>query len=197
MSERAPGRRTFGPVVLVGLAGTGLTALASDHDVVAPDASAAQTALLAFQSTKLPLALALGLVGMAAWGVVLVTRGRVRRSVAALGLLTALGAVASVVTGWFSSASSLKDALAGVGVQHPVVHHTGWWWTALVGSLLAMVAAAIAVRLVPRWPEMGSRYDAPVAAAPSTTGPDADSLELWRALDDGQDPTADDPGRVS
>lgn len=183
--------------MLVGLVGAGLTALAADHDAVAPDAPSAQTALLAFQSAKLSLALALGLVAMAAWGVVLVTRGRVRRAAAALCLLASVGTLASVLVGWFSTATSLRDALAGVGVQEPVVHHTSWWWAALVGSLLAVAAAALAVRLTPRWPEMGSRYDAPVAVAPPTTGPDADSLELWRALDDGQDPTADDAGRTS
>ncbi len=41
--------------------------------------------------------------------------------------------------------------------------------------------------LVPSWPEMGDKYDRP-------TGPPAeqadDDLALWKALDEGRDPTA-------
>ena len=55
------------------------------------------------------------------------------------------------------------------------------------------LAAAAAVRYAPAWPEMGSRYEAPVGA-PATTAEDADgNLDLWKAMDEGHDPT--DRGR--
>lgn len=63
-------------------------------------------------------------------------------------------------------------------------------WSAGVGralaaialSLAACVGAAVAV-LGPRWSTMGSRYDAP-------SGRQRDEADLWKALDDGIDPTA-------
>jgi hypothetical protein len=44
----------------------------------------------------------------------------------------------------------------------------------------------VAVRFCPVWPEMGSRYDAP-ATRPQAE--DLDDLDLWRAIDQGHDPT--------
>jgi hypothetical protein len=42
---------------------------------------------------------------------------------------------------------------------------------------------------------MGSRYDAPTAAATSTATPDQpveeqSSIDIWKSLDEGEDPTA-------
>jgi hypothetical protein len=45
---------------------------------------------------------------------------------------------------------------------------------------------------VGRWPEMGRRYDAPAARAVAPGGGPAEeqeNLELWKALDEGRDPT--------
>jgi hypothetical protein len=56
----------------------------------------------------------------------------------------------------------------------------------VVGAL----AAIAAVRLVPTWPEMGSRYDAPGAAPTPPPDPaEMDEADLWRAIDQGRDPT--------
>ena len=98
--------------------------------------------------------------------------------------------VVTVVTAYFTmpdSAGSSVDELLGRSAQD--TGFTGWFWTAAVASVVAVVPAALAVRLVPTWPEMGSRYDAPVAAgspAPETVETD---LDLWHALDEGRDPT--------
>src|SRR6478752_6964572 len=92
-------RHTFGPVVLLGLAAGGLTAVAGSQQVVDGEGSArtASSSLhLTFQG-DLPLVTALGLVVLACWGVLLVTRGRVRRAVATLGTVAAAGAVVTVV----------------------------------------------------------------------------------------------------
>ncbi len=57
-----------------------------------------------------------------------------------------------------------------------------------MGALLTALALVVAVRRARTWPALGSRYDAPAAraAAPVT------DQDLWRALDEGHDPTAED-----
>ena len=86
----------------------------------------------------------------------------------------------------------LRDELALVGVKDPDLSHTVWYWAAVVGALLAGVAGALAVAWVPAWPEMGTKYDAPGSAAPAPVVPpeEQSSLDLWKAMDEGRDPTA-------
>ena len=141
-----------------------------------------------------PLASAVSLVLLAAWGVLLVTRGRGRRGFSLLAALAALGLVVVVVTGGLTlpgaAAGDLASTLGRPGAE---VGRTGWSWTGAVAAVLAVVPAVLAVRLVPSWPEMGARYDAPAdAAAAARTGGVASEQELWKALDEGRDPT--DPG---
>ena len=63
---------------------------------------------------------------------------------------------------------------------------TAWYWVAGVGAAVCLFTLAVAVRKAPSWPAMGSRYDAPAARA---AGPATDQ-DLWRAMDEGHDPTA-------
>ncbi len=175
-------RRTFGPVVLAGLASAGLAAVAGNRDWASSPAST--TALVVGDSSaKAPLAGALALVVLACWGVLLVTRGVVRRAVAVLAALAAWGVLATVVLGYGATADGLRDSLQQPDAD---VSRTGWWWVCLVSSVIAVAATAAAVRFVPTWPAMGSRYDAPGAAPPPR---EETSLDLWRAMDDGRDPT--------
>jgi uncharacterized membrane protein (TIGR02234 family) len=187
-------------VVLLGLVGGGLTAIAGGRAAVAAQgkgATAVSSGFVPYDAHQ-PLVSALGLVVLACWGVVLVTRGRVRRAVAALGTLASAGAVASAVTGWSQVADRLSSELAQVGVPDAATTHTAWWWCSLLAPVLALVAGVLAVRLAPSWPEMGTRYDAPTggssaAAAPAATVDvepgERSSLDLWKALDEGRDPT--------
>ena len=194
MAEQKNTRRTFGPLVLLGLASGTLTAVAGNHLWVRAEGNRAgqvSSLALSVDSGKMPAATALALVVLASWGVVLVTRRRVRRVVAALGALAALGAVATVVVGWSSVDDSLRADLASVGVTGVATTHTDWFWAAAVGAVLSLVAGVLAVRLAPGWPEMGSRYDAPGTAEPERAAPEEQSnLELWKAMDEGRDPTA-------
>lgn len=198
-----PRRRTFEPVVLVGLAASTLTAVAGHQAMVRVPADAlADLGLASFagneaSSAEFPLAGALALVALACWGVVLVSRGAVRRVVAALATLAAAGVLAVVVTGGFVQHDDFAAALAerlGVPVALDVaVERTAWLWVALVGSVVATAAAAAAVRLAPGWPEMGTRYDAPAAGGAAPTAVPAEersTTELWKSLDEGDDPTA-------
>lgn len=181
----ADGRRLFGPTVLLGLAGSGLAALSGGKPWAAP-ADRAGSTLVDHAAGHVPLAGALGLAALACWGVVLVTRGRPRRVVAGLGAVVASGLLATVILGRSSALESARAATLVLGSRGTSAHVTGWWWTALVGSLVGLAAAVVAVRFCSAWPEMGSRYDAP-ATRPQAE--DLDDLDLWRAIDQGHDPT--------
>ncbi len=52
---------------------------------------------------------------LACWGVVLVTRGRVRRAVAVLGVVAAAGALVAVVAAYSQVPDQLRDELAELG----------------------------------------------------------------------------------
>jgi uncharacterized membrane protein (TIGR02234 family) len=196
MAERPPGRGTFGPVVLLGLGTAALAAVASAKPWIggaetgaSGNTDATMTALDA--GSRFPLASAISLVLLAAWGVLLVTRGRVRRAFALLTAVAALALVVSVVVAYVTLPDSARSSFdEAMGRGSPDTSFNGWFWTAAVCAVLALVPAGLAVRLVARWPEMGSRYDAPgaPAAAEQETSTDPDR-DLWHALDEGRDPT--------
>lgn len=192
MAERSR-RSHFGPAVLAGLGSAALLAVASNQKWAIARPSEPGVAWVDFQEgSQVPLALALALVVLAAWGVLLVTRGVVRVVVAALALIASLGAVVTVVSGRGLIVESYRDSMADIGAT-PVVDFTVWWWIALVAAVLSALASAFAVRRVRSWPEMGSRYDAPGSTREPTPSTDAqedpDSLALWKAIDEGRDPT--------
>ncbi|UUZ58825.1 Trp biosynthesis-associated membrane protein [Nocardioides sp. B-3] len=111
-------RKTFGPVLLLGLASGILAAVAGARPWVSGSSGRVDTssasAAATFDTTGIresPLAAALALVVLACWGVVLVTRGRVRRTVAALGAVAAIGALVTTVLAFWSLQDALTDAL--------------------------------------------------------------------------------------
>lgn len=186
-------RSTFGPTVLAGLATAGFTAIATNQTLATARPSESGVLYSDLQEgSQVPLGLTLSLVTLACWGVVLVTRRVVRRGVAVLGLLAALGAATSVVLGRGMILDAYRDDFRDIGAT-PVIDFTWWFWVALVLSVLAVLPAAVAVLRVGDWPEMGTRYDALGDQAPARTGPVEDeepsSLDLWKALDEGRDPT--------
>lgn len=193
MADQRP-RTRFAPTIGLGLATAVLAAVASgkpwfrasvDYKLMPgvrdPDRAA-----------DMPLALALSLVVLAGWGALLVTRGRARRAVAGLGLVAAVGVVACVVVAPFILPDQVRDQLPG-GSAEVSVSPTGWFVTAAIGAVLAVVALAVAWRQCPAWPTMSTRYDAPATRTP------ADDTDLWKALDRGHDPTdpSDRPGPSS
>jgi uncharacterized membrane protein (TIGR02234 family) len=204
-------RRTFGPVVLLGLAASGAVAVAGHRAMLEVSAKYLQTAGLtgfAGQDTsrvQFPLAGALALVALACWGVLLVTRGVVRRVVAVLSGVAAAGMLAVAVLGGFvqnDDAAADMSTRLGLGGAPVPLDRTAWLWIALAGSLLALVASVAAVRFVGSWPEMGARYDAPTvggsaagtrpsAAAAAKEPEEQSNLDLWKSLDEGDDPTVE------
>ncbi|MEJ7833137.1 MAG: Trp biosynthesis-associated membrane protein [Nocardioides sp.] len=183
--------RSFGPTVLAGLAAAGLTAAASNQSWATAQAEdgAYSALLLTFdERAQAPLPLALSLVVLACWGVVLVTRGVVRRAVAGLGLAAALGSLAAVVASRWTVADGIREDLREIGVPASVDFGV-WYVVGLVAAALTVVAAALAVRLVPGWPEMGTRYDAPGEADATASDEEPTNIDLWKAIDEGRDPT--------
>jgi hypothetical protein len=192
------GRGGFGPVALAGVVTAGLAALASSRSWFAGGRELEGAAMPgvpdAGLATTYPAASAVSLVLLAAWGVLLVTRGRVRRGFAVIAVLSAVGLVACVVTAGLAPPDLSQDAL-GLGGDGET-GFTAWFWTSAVVAVAAVVPAVLAVRLAPRWPEMGSRYDAPVggsasasATAGTSSGEPQGEQELWKQLDAGHDPT--------
>ena len=185
-------RGGFGPVVLLGLvSGVGAAFGGNQTWVVADAGSEGATSSFVATATgaSVPLATALGLVVLASWGVVLVSRGRVRRVVAILGAVAALGTLATYVTGFFSAAESLRDDFAQAGFGGVDVDHTRWFRFGLVCAVVSVLVTLLAVLRVPQWPEMGARYDAPGDLARAKPDEEPSSLDLWKAIDEGHDPT--------
>jgi uncharacterized membrane protein (TIGR02234 family) len=194
VAEERRSRSTFGPAVLVGLASAALVAVAGNQAW----AKAAEgqgigeevaSVSVAVGEAKAPLATALALVVLAAWGVVLVTRGRFRRVISWVLAVATVGLLAAVVGALFAAPDAVADAYAPYGITQIDVQRTAWSWLALVGSILALAAAAVAVRDVGRWPAMGKRYDAPGATAATPAPGERSNLDLWKAMDEGRDPT--------
>jgi uncharacterized membrane protein (TIGR02234 family) len=194
MADRGgkPHRRTFGPVVLLGLATAALAAVACAKPWIGADGGGGDVSLTAMDAgTSFPLASAVSLLLLAGWGVLLVTRGGVRRAFAFVTLVASLALVGTVVVGYErlpDQATSSYQELMGRSAD---TGFTGWFWTAAVCSVLAVVPSVLAVRFVPDWPEMGSRYDAPGTREPVSDPEPTREQDLWAALDEGRDPTDD------
>lgn len=182
--------RTFGPTVLLGLAGAALTAVAGTREWAhaSGDAAGIRVQAAVKGSETAPLVATLALVALAAWGVVLVVRGTMRRVVAAVGFLACVGALASVVDAFDGAQDDAVTAVFDKGATGDVVAASlgGWYYAAGIGAGLTLLAFVVAVVRSPRWPAMGSKYDAPSARAESP----ATDEDMWRALDEGRDPTS-------
>jgi uncharacterized membrane protein (TIGR02234 family) len=184
-----PRDRSYGPSVLVGLAGAGLAAVAGARQWATTHGDAAGIKVDASVSgaESQPLVAALALVALAAWGVVLVIRGRARRLVAGIGLAASVGALVGVVLGFSAAQDDSVEAAVARGATSDTFQTslTVWYFLAGVGALLAVVAFTVAVVRAPRWPAMGTKYDAPSARPKPATDED-----MWRAIDEGRDPTS-------
>jgi hypothetical protein len=137
-----------------------------------------------FTGADVPALNALALVGLACWGVLLVSRGRVRQYVAVLGLLAAAGTVVAVLDAWATIPDALRESFDAMAMADQDVSSTGWSWIGSAAAVVGVVTWLAAALFVRHWPEMGRRYDAPRAEA---TDSDHD---LWKVMDEGRDPTS-------
>ncbi|WP_300676868.1 Trp biosynthesis-associated membrane protein [Nocardioides sp.] len=180
-------RRSFWPTVGLGLIGAGAAAIAGHKPWVHAGSTKLTDATGGVVGER-PDVTALALVAMAAWGVLLVTRGWVRRLLAVLATVAAAAATAFAVVGLTTTPDTEASWFSYTSDGPPALTHGSWGWIALVGAVVAVLAGLYALRATPSWPEMGRRYDAPVTAAaaePETP------LDWWKAMDEGRDPTAD------
>jgi len=188
MAERSP-RGRFGPTVAAGLAAAALTSVASAKpwfrlDLPARLAVGPESG----RQGDMPLALALSLVVLAGWGALLVSRGRFRRVCASIALLAAIGVVICVAVAPTVIPDSLRTsagAAASTGASP-----TGWYVTAAVSGVISLGVLLVAWRSAPHWPTMSSRYDAPTHATSAAAA--SEPTQLWKALDEGVDPTDPD-----
>ncbi|GAB3265330.1 Trp biosynthesis-associated membrane protein [Nocardioides dilutus] len=183
----SPRRRTFGPVVGIGVISGVAAAMAGAEpwfvptgSVDAPD-GVVVGATYTYDVGVVTSANALALAGLACWGVVLVSRGRFRQLVAVIGLLTALGVAATVVGAFLTTPDDVRQQFEDLAVPAPEIQSTGWFWVGAVVAVLCLMAWVAAVRFVRHWPEMGRRYDTPADSPPE---------DLWKAIDAGHDPTS-------
>ncbi len=195
-------RRTFGPVVALGLASGALAAWAASKpwvDGTGADSAPGMASTAWGEIATSPLGTALAFVVLACWGVLLVTRGRFRRAVAALAVVAGIGYAATVVWAPFTLPDHVVEQVRRrTGLTLDDTSLTGWYWLAVVAALLVLASTVLALRLVRTWPEMGSRYDAPTGArgGDSTDPTEApadhptENIDIWKALDEGRDPTA-------
>lgn len=188
-------RTGLGPVAALGLASAGFAAVAGNQDWAAIDLggdatdSAFASAAVSTLDVTAPPVTALALVLLATWGVVLVSRGVARRAVTWLGLLAALGVLVFAVVAW----AGTPDDLAEGTESARQATRTFWSYLGVATGLSGVVASVVAVRSVRHWPEMGRRYDAPGddggAQRRVVPAEEQTNLDLWRAIDEGHDPT--------
>jgi len=187
-------RTSFLRTAVAGVAGAALAAVSAGQSWATATVSSPATRSAVAKGTEVaPLALPLCLVALAAWGSVLVLRRTGRRVVALLGLVASAGAALVVVTSLGRRAAAARDVL---GADRAQVSTTAWPYVAVVAAVVTAVAFAVAVRRAASWPEMSRRYDAPDGTTGGAAGPtggdqaEPSDRDLWRALDEGRDPTA-------
>ncbi len=195
--------RALALAVAGGLVGGGLALLGASRPWARTDVAAEGFPRVAVQvlgTEAVPVVGAAALVAVTGFLALLPTSGPLRRSIAALVVLAAGG----VLIGTLSAGPAVSDALDGEllatastqGSDVPALaasaERTWWRWLCLAGGALCLAAGSWSVLRGHTWAVMGSRYDAPAAdpgRSARTTGERTEDVDLWRALDDGRDPT--------
>jgi len=178
-------RNLLGPAVLalVATGGGALWALRSGWSSATVRAAGLPRIDLSVSgSDVVPGAVGLAILVIAAAAGVIAAGPRLRRVVGALVVLAGAGGAA--LTALADSGDARSRAIDEAAASGTAVT----WETSVAQPLavVAFVAAALVGVLVawqgPRWATMGRRYEAPAAREPEAT-------DLWKAMDDGVDPT--------
>ncbi|WP_293784474.1 Trp biosynthesis-associated membrane protein [uncultured Aeromicrobium sp.] len=186
-------RRWFAPAVVALAAGGGLTFVTMRQTWATAELSAAglpDDEIIVTGAEAMPVVSALALVLLASALAVLAGSVRVRR---VLGVLVAGIAMALLVWVAFGSESAIgaavddavRDSASFTGTNHPEGANVTMWRLATLACLaLAALAGVVIAWFAPRWPTMSSRYD-----APGTRAAERDESDMWKAFDEGRDPT--------
>lgn len=192
-------RRLYGPVVLATFAAGGAMVLAAGRPwarVTVTGPGVPDDVVTASGNQAVPLVAALGLVVLTGALAVLATRGLARRVVGALVLLLGLAAAVLALGGAGATSAALDSAVEASpsftgGTPLEGRELTPWRVLTGVVALVAAGLGATIVALAPHWPAMSGRYDRPATgpdARPGATAQPTDD-DLWKALDEGRDPT--------
>ena len=187
-------RRLYAPVVLGTLAAGGLAFFAASrtwaHVRVATDGLPSDSVDVTGTDAQ-PLVSALALVVVTAALAVLAASPRVRRVVGGFTVVVAVMAAVIVLLGGSSLDSAVdhavKESPAYTGSGDHDFTTSAWKYVTAFAFVLAALLGGVTARLGALWPTMSSRYDAP-AARPAVAAPQSDA-EMWKALDEGRDPT--------
>lgn len=188
-------RRLYAPSVLGTLLTGGLAFLAASRTWAAATIQAKglpPAPLKVSGADAVPLVPALALVIVAAALAILAASVRVRRVVGILVIVVAIIAIITILraSGAIDTAvaSAVHDSPAFIGSNAPQnVSHGVWRWIALLGFAGAAIIGAIIARFGADWPTMGRKYEAPTAHTAVTE--DESEADIWKALDEGRDPT--------
>ncbi len=130
------------------------------------------------------VAAALGVVAAGGW-----LRQVIGLLIAAVAGVAALRAL-TLNAGGTALGRALQDSPAYIGGINPTVDGAVWPWVAVVAFALATLLGVVVAARGGSWPRMSARFER-ATPAPAAMAEDGD---LWRAQDEGQDPTrADDP----
>lgn len=188
-------RRLYGPSVLGALATGGLAFFAASRTwaYTTVEASGVPTARVDVSGAEaVALVPALALVIVAASLAVLAASARVRRVVGLLIIVVAVIGLFVVLQSEDRVGRALdaavKDSPAFIGTNAPdVVSYSSWREVAAVAFILSALVGLVIAVFGALWPTMGRKYDAPKAHA-ATEEVETES-DIWKALDDGRDPT--------
>lgn len=196
MTTQPPVR--YGPTLLVGLLASTLMTVAVSKPWV--EASATTPGLPVLEATATgaevaPVAGALSVVSLAAFGAVIATRGMLRRGLGGVVVAAAIVVVVAAMQPGSADGELRAElrALGWAGGDYATVSAL-WRWLAIAGAVAGLAAGAAVAAYGDRWPTMGARYDAPTAtprARPvDEPGPgQGGEADLWHEIDRGRDPT--------
>lgn len=191
-------RRLYGPIVLGLLAAGALALFAVTRSWASATVRTPGVPIDQVETTgadAAPVLVALAIVVIAAGLAVVASGGWFRQvvglTIAAVAAWAALRALSVDVAG-APMARALVDSPANLGAAHPVAQVSAWPVVTGVAFLIAAVLGIAVLLFGRQWPRMASRYDRPAATPELHTREqltDTDDVDLWRALDDGRDPT--------
>jgi len=120
-----------------------------------------------------------------------------------LSVVALAGAVALYATrGTARTVLAVILALAGLAVAaggaYGLAREPGLWPVATaVGGLAVLAVAVLALRAGAHWPHMSNRYERGSRPRAATTALSDDPVDLWNALDRGEDPTSLNIGKMA
>jgi uncharacterized membrane protein (TIGR02234 family) len=140
------------------------------------------------------LSQALAIVALAGTLLMLALRGNGRRILGALLLLVGVGLVLAGGLRLQPSAGAVRSQVREVSLADAFsLSATAWPWIFAFCGVLVAVGAAVTMITVSSWHTRSDRFQPSLNRAVSSSSDDP--AELWKAMDEGVDPTSDQDGR--